>query len=289
MAEFRLPSASVGYTSPRLAGACLSDVSTCSSMSGIGDDICGTQKDAHASHSQEVVALRTFACLQAASTKKLEKRVADLETQLREQADERQGAILSQALLMKKITRLEVRCSELESPANLGRSPCEEQTTSSEPCLEHVQNQLDAALNGLQPMEFEYRLEGLSMAGEKALEEIRRTAMELIAAASRFAQQVSLVGSSQGHDAVERPTSVCEPQEVLRTTSLDLSRNLPTGATPAVNPTSSAPLPHLLEKPCATQAIQGPSKLQEHKHRFSVKTRTRGASAAPTTAASIGH
>jgi hypothetical protein len=200
---------------------CTSDGSTCSTAT-------------HSSHSMEVETLRSFVGLHVSITRNLEKRVADLEAQLAEQVDERQSAMLNYALVMKKVTRLEARCSELEARNIIRQSSNPEPTCDLELRFEQLEAHFDAVLNDMQPVELERRLEGLSMAAEKALEETRRVSTEFMAAASRFTQQLGVVESCQeqlvvddgshGKDSAS-PASV--PLETARTSSPCGSLNQP--------------------------------------------------------------
>merc|ERR1712048_535523 len=163
----------------------------------------------HATSSQDVESLRTFTYLHAANTRKLEQRVADLEARLGKEIDERESSMLNQALLMKKITRLEARCSELESLNRLRISPRPEQAGAFELRFEQLQKQTDASLSDHQPVELERRLEGFSRAAEKALEETKRISTELRDAASSFALVDKQIG-------VQGPSSTSVPAETAR-------------------------------------------------------------------------
>jgi len=170
---------------------------TSSTVTSVGNDSCEKLEKVPASHSTEVESLRTFVSLHAGITRSLEKRVADLETQLLDQIDERKASMLNYALVMKKVTRLEARCSELESLDNLRPLPHAEQPCEFESRFEQLEAQLEAFATDIQPVQLACRLEHVSMAAEKTLEEAQRISTELKATASRFGQQLGFVEACQ--------------------------------------------------------------------------------------------
>lgn len=207
---------------------CTSDGSTCSTATSTSD----------------IETLRSFVGLHVSITKSLEKRVADLEAQLVEQVDERKSAMLNHSLVMKKVARLEARCNELEARNIIGQSSCPEPTCDLELRFEQLEAHFDAVLNDIQPVELERRLEGLSMAAEKALEETRRVSTEFMAAASRFTQQLGLAESCQEqlvHDAGSNgkasAKSASAPLETARTSLAGCSLDLPAKALRSIEKT----------------------------------------------------